>query len=86
MDRIIYDFLSEYTKLLNDELDYSRSGYWLSRLGRLAYNLFHFLPTKQKEKKGGARLIEQEGDLKSLEYFKETINQLVQDNKDLKAP
>lgn len=29
-------------------------------------------------------MIEQEGDLKSLEYFKETINQLVEDNKDLK--
>lgn len=29
-------------------------------------------------------MIEKEGDLKSLEYFQETISQLVEDNKELK--
>ena len=46
---------------------------------------FTFYRLNKRKKRAEARLIEQEGDLKSLEYFKETINQLVQDNKDLKA-
>jgi regulator of replication initiation timing len=45
---------------------------------------FTFYRLNRRKKAAEARLIEQEGDLKSLEYFKETINQLVEDNKDLK--
>jgi regulator of replication initiation timing len=45
---------------------------------------FTFYRLNKRKKRAEARLIEQEGDLKSLEYFKETINQLVEDNKDLK--
>ena len=53
MDRIMYDFLTEYTKLLNYELDYSRSGDWISGICKLTYRIFHILPFKQKKKKGG---------------------------------
>ena len=45
---------------------------------------FTFYRLNKRKKRAEARLIEQEGDLKSLEYFKQTINQLVEDNKELK--
>jgi predicted RNase H-like nuclease (RuvC/YqgF family) len=45
---------------------------------------FTFYRLNRRKKAAEARLIEQEGDLKSLAYFRETIKQLVEDNKELK--
>ena len=45
---------------------------------------FTYYRLDKRKKRAEARLIEQEGDLKSLAYFRETINQLVLDNEDLK--
>ena len=61
MTFIMYVFLTEYTKLIENELDYSRSGCWLNRVGKLTYYLFRFLPGKQKEKAGGNKINRKRG-------------------------
>lgn len=61
MTKITYEFLTEYTKLLNDELEYNRSGDWLDWLDWLAYNVFHILPNKQKKKKGRGAIDRERG-------------------------
>ena len=56
MDMIVYEFLTEYTKLLDYELEYSRSGDWLDWLDWLTYHVLHILPFKQKKKKSGGTI------------------------------
>ena len=56
MDIIVYEFLTEYTKLLDNELEYNRSGDWLDWFGRFTYRFFHFLSPKQKKKAGGGKI------------------------------
>ena len=46
---------------------------------------FTFYRINRRKGRAEARLIEREGDIKSLEYFQDTIDQLLQDNKELKA-
>lgn len=41
---------------------------------------FTYLKTEGRKKRAEARLLEAEGDIKSLDYFKETIDRLVADN------
>lgn len=53
MDLIMYEFLTEYTKLLDNELNYNRSGDWIDWISRITYRLFHVLPFKSKKKSGG---------------------------------
>lgn len=45
---------------------------------------FAYFRLDKRKKRAEARLIEQEGDLKSLEYFTKTIEKLVEDNEELK--
>ena len=45
---------------------------------------FAFYRENKRKKRAETRLIEREGDLKSIEYFKATIDQLIEDNEQLK--
>jgi predicted RNase H-like nuclease (RuvC/YqgF family) len=56
----------------------------LSIVGSLI-TYFAYFRVEKRKRKAEARLTEREGDIKSLDYFTTTINELVEDNKQLKA-